>query len=99
MPIGHRIYHFDPSCQCLTIPHPKAKKSEVVGAADLTLNMVRRQIKGRGETARLTPKECQLLGLFMGNSGKILNRELLMKKVWETDYVEDTRTLDSISVC
>jgi DNA-binding response OmpR family regulator len=30
----------------------------------------------------------------MRNRGKVLNRRKIMDKVWETDYVEDTRTLN-----
>lgn len=45
-------------------------------------------------TVRLTPKECALLQAFMNNGGKVLTRKFLMKKVWDTDWMEDTRTLD-----
>jgi len=74
------------------------EKSEVLRAADLTLDMDKRQIRGRGGTTKLTPKECQLLVLFMTNPGKVLSRRFLMKRVWETDYVEDTRTLE-VHIC
>jgi len=30
----------------------------------------------------------------MSKPGKIIEREVLFKKVWETEYVGDTRTLD-----
>jgi len=69
------------------------KKPEVLRVADLTLDMGRRQLKGRGGTTKLTPKEYQLLAFFMANPGKVLSRKLLMKKVWETDYLGDMRTL------
>ena len=49
----------------------------------------------KGETAmHLRPKETALLVLFMRNRGKVLSRHQIMKKVWETDYLEDTRTLN-----
>lgn len=49
----------------------------------------------KGKTAiRLRPKETALLALFMRNRGKVLSRHQIMKKVWETDYLEDTRTLN-----
>jgi DNA-binding response OmpR family regulator len=30
----------------------------------------------------------------MRHPGKVLTREFLMKQVWDTDFVDDTRTLD-----
>jgi DNA-binding response OmpR family regulator len=31
---------------------------------------------------------------LMENAGEVLNRGTIMKEVWETDYLGDTRTLD-----
>jgi DNA-binding response OmpR family regulator len=42
----------------------------------------------------LTPKQAQLLELFMRHPGEVLTREFLMKRVWNTDFTGDTRTLD-----
>jgi len=38
--------------------------------------------------------EIKLLSAFMRHPGKVLTRAFLMKAVWETDYLGDTRTLD-----
>ena len=45
------------------------------------------------EILYLRPKEAALLDLFMCNPGRVLSRQEIMKQVWETDYVGDTRTL------
>lgn len=45
------------------------------------------------ETLYLRPKEAALLALFMRNPGKVLSRREIMRQVWETDYIGDTRTL------
>lgn len=42
----------------------------------------------------LTPKECRLLATFMTHQGQVLTRQFLMKEVWDTDFVADTRTLE-----
>jgi len=42
----------------------------------------------------LTPKECQLLAAFLTHQGQVLTRQFLMKVVWETDFTDDTRTLE-----
>ncbi|MBN1136963.1 MAG: response regulator transcription factor [Anaerolineae bacterium] len=44
-------------------------------------------------TYHLRPKEAALLTLFLRNPGKVLSRSEIIKRVWETDYVGDTRTL------
>jgi DNA-binding response OmpR family regulator len=49
--------------------------------------------KGRARY-RLRPKEAALLALFMRNPGRVLTRREIMKAVWDTDYVGDTRTLN-----
>lgn len=47
-----------------------------------------------GEVAfHLRPKEADLLALFMHNLGKVLSRQELMKRIWQTEYMGDTRTL------
>jgi DNA-binding response OmpR family regulator len=43
---------------------------------------------------RLTPKIFNLLSLLMKNEGQIVNRKTIMQRVWDTDYMGDTRTLD-----
>ncbi|MFN2138463.1 MAG: response regulator transcription factor [Candidatus Promineifilaceae bacterium] len=51
------------------------------------------EVPGRGEQ-RLTPKLANLLEEFLLNPGQLVTRKQLMKNVWKTNYVGDTRTLD-----
>lgn len=64
----------------------------VVG--DLSLNVAERSLSRGGNRFHITPKMCALLQAFMANQGKVVTRQFLMKKVWKTDYMGDTRTLD-----
>jgi DNA-binding response OmpR family regulator len=43
---------------------------------------------------KLTPKECRLLLTFLQHRGEVLTRQYLMKEVWDTDFIADTRTLE-----
>lgn len=61
---------------------------------DIALDRMKRQMQRGGNTKHLTPKEFKLLELLMNNSGEVLNRRTIMKVVWDTDYLGDTRTLD-----
>jgi two-component system response regulator RegX3 len=48
----------------------------------------------RGQSLSLTPKEFELLELFLIRKGRLLTRDRLIEEVWGSDYVGDTRTLD-----
>ncbi len=60
----------------------------------LVLNPDSRIVVYKNKEVRLTPRQCDLLGKMMQKPGEVLRREDLFKAVWDTDYVEDTRTLD-----
>jgi DNA-binding response OmpR family regulator len=60
---------------------------------ELSLDLETRQLT-RGESCyRLTPKEFLLLKMFMSHPGQVLSHKAIMKEVWDTNYVGDTRTL------
>jgi two-component system alkaline phosphatase synthesis response regulator PhoP len=42
----------------------------------------------------LTPKEFELLKLFLTNTGRVFTREQLLEKIWGYEYFGDTRTVD-----
>lgn len=48
----------------------------------------------RGETVKLPLKEFELLHILLANAGRVLPRETLIDRVWGSDYVGDTKTLD-----
>jgi DNA-binding response OmpR family regulator len=70
------------------------QSGETLQVGDLVLSLDRRSVSKGKKKHQLTPKELRLLEVFMRNPGKVLSRKFLMKNVWETDYVGDTRTLD-----
>ena len=45
-----------------------------------------------------SPKEARLLAVLMQHPGQVVGRAQLMKEVWQTDYLGDTRTLD-VHIC
>ena len=71
-----------------------APDGETLRRGALTLNLKRRSIVKGDREHHLTPKQAHLLELFMRHPGEVLTREFLMKRVWNTDFVDDTRTLD-----
>lgn len=47
-----------------------------------------------GTAVTMPLKEFELLHLLMANAGRVLARETLIDRVWGSDYVGDTKTLD-----
>jgi DNA-binding response OmpR family regulator len=58
------------------------------------LNLKQRCVVQGNHESHLTPKQARLLEVFMRHPGEVLTRAFLMKQVWDTDYLGDTRTLD-----
>ncbi len=61
---------------------------------ELSLDLEKRRLLRGNKSFSLTPKEFLILRLLMGRAGQTISRKTLMKEVWETDYLGDTRTLD-----
>jgi len=64
----------------------------------VTLDVEHHQVTGPTGAYHLTPLECRLLKVLMLNPGQVLSRSRLMKEVWETDYLDDIRTLH-VHIC
>ncbi len=47
-----------------------------------------------GQDVAMPLKEFELLHLLLANAGRVLPRETLIDRVWGSDYVGDTKTLD-----
>jgi DNA-binding response OmpR family regulator len=58
------------------------------------LNLTRRVLIVNGQETQLTPKQALLVEQFFQNPGIVISRLMLMERVWNTDYMGDTRTLD-----
>ncbi len=67
---------------------------EIITCGPLSLNVERRMLTTPVQEKQLTPKVALLLEVFMRQPGETLDRKLLMTKVWQTEYMGDTRTLD-----
>jgi DNA-binding response OmpR family regulator len=69
-------------------------ESDTLTAGDFVFDVEARVVQKGGQTQRLTPKQASLLEELMRHSPEVLSRRYLMKTVWNTDYLGDTRTLD-----
>jgi two-component system response regulator RegX3 len=80
-------------------PHPEDVEApgEELGIEELgglRLEPDTRRAYVRGDEVHLRRKEFELLRLLMENPGRVLTRDVLIDRVWGSDYVGDTKTLD-----
>jgi two-component system response regulator RegX3 len=61
---------------------------------DVTLDADEHRVTVRGSEVVLPLKEFEVLHLLLANAGRVLTREVLIDRVWGSDYVGDTKTLD-----
>ena len=64
----------------------------IVGSVRMDID--RHQVSVNGITVSLPLKEFELLEFLMRNAGRVLTRTQLIDRVWGSDYVGDTKTLD-----
>ena len=68
--------------------------SRVLKAGLLELDPECHTVFANGKRIELTLKEYQLLKLFMKNTGRVFSRDKLLKEIWDSDFVGETRTVD-----
>ncbi len=71
----------------------RRKPPRFLRLGDLVLDLEEQRLSKHDRDYHLRPREFLLLKLFMSNPGQVLTHRAIMKEVWNTDYVGDTRTL------
>ncbi|HRV94822.1 MAG TPA: helix-turn-helix domain-containing protein [Anaerolineae bacterium] len=51
-------------------------------------------LNGNAEPIDLSPMEARLMATLLRYPNQTVSRATIMHEVWQTDYLEDTRTLD-----
>lgn len=73
---------------------PEELGSHVVVVGAVTLDPEQHKVMVDGRETPMPLKEFELLHLLMLNAGRVVRRETLIDRVWGSDYVGDTKTLD-----
>jgi two-component system response regulator RegX3 len=71
-----------------------AESDDVIALGNIRLDIDARRCFVDGDEIKLRKKEFALLRLLLENPGRVLTREVLIDRVWGSDYVGDTKTLD-----
>ena len=77
-----------------TVLRRRHKTDSLLSLDDVTVDTQSRVVTKAGQTVPLTAKEYNLLLLFLQNKNIALFRETIYERVWENDYMGDSRTVD-----
>jgi two-component system response regulator RegX3 len=73
---------------------PESAPEAVLQAGPVRMDVERHVVAVDGRPVALPLKEFDLLELLLRNTGRVLTRMQLIDRVWGSDYVGDTKTLD-----
>jgi two-component system response regulator RegX3 len=73
---------------------PEDAMTGIVEAGPVRMDVERHVVTVDGNAVALPLKEFDLLELLLRNAGRVLTRGQLIDRVWGSDYVGDTKTLD-----
>ncbi|MBP3458058.1 MAG: response regulator transcription factor [Lachnospiraceae bacterium] len=69
-------------------------EEKVLAVGEISLDTERHTVKVNGENCELTYKEYELLKLLLTNAGIVTSRDVILDRVWGTDFEGESRTLD-----
>jgi len=67
---------------------------QILAAGGVRLHLGTHRVYRCDSSHHLSPREFRLLETLMRHPARVLTRRFLMREVWDTDFVQDTRTLD-----
>jgi two-component system, OmpR family, response regulator RegX3 len=67
---------------------------DVLEAPGVRMDVARHEVSVNGERIKLALKEFELLEMLLRNAGRVMTRGQLIDRIWGSDYVGDTKTLD-----
>jgi DNA-binding response OmpR family regulator len=67
---------------------------KVLHRGPIRLDLEQRRVRCHGRETRLTPRLTKILKILLLNAGKVVERAVLFREVWDTEYIQDMRTLD-----
>ncbi|MDR0833314.1 MAG: response regulator transcription factor [Candidatus Symbiothrix sp.] len=73
---------------------PKVAEETTIVVGDLTLHLLHKTLEIRGKKVLLTPKEFDILALFIRHPQKLFSREDILHEVWKDETYVLARTVD-----
>lgn len=76
------------------LPFAPSDGKNLLKAGPIQLDLERQVIRCNKKEEHVTPRMANLLKMLIDQKGKVIDREKLFSKIWNTNYTEDTRSLD-----
>ena len=74
--------------------HSNPSDDEIIKYDNIEISLQKYELKLRGKSIDIPPKELELLYFLASNSNRVFTRDQLLDKVWGFDYLGDSRTVD-----
>ena len=74
--------------------HTKQSDDEVIKFENIEISLQKYELKLKGRSVDIPPKELELLYFLASNYNRVFTRDQLLDKVWGFDYLGDSRTVD-----
>jgi len=76
------------------VSFPDFEDDQLLVAGPVRMDVERHTVRVRGDLVAFPLKEFELLEMLLRNAGRVLTRGQLIDRIWGSDYVGDTKTLD-----
>ena len=74
--------------------HSRQSDDEVIKFENIEISLQKYELKLKGKSVDVPPKELELLYFLASNYNRVFTRDQLLDKVWGFDYLGDSRTVD-----
>lgn len=71
-----------------------AQEESLLTCGGVTMDVEKRMVIVEGAPVELTYKEFELLRLLMKNHGIVISRDVIMERVWDSNFEGESRTID-----
>lgn len=70
------------------------KESDVLEVDDVVMDVPHRIVTRHGEKIELSPREFEVLQIFMREPGRVFTRDEICERIWQREHQYDTRTVE-----
>ena len=74
--------------------HQSAQQTTTLNCADLTMDLLSREVNRAGEQIDLQAREFRLLEYLLRNKGRVVTRTMLLENVWDYTFDPQTNLID-----
>lgn len=67
---------------------------EILRVGDVCMDFAKRRVSVGDEKVELSPREFEILTIFMREPGRVFSRDEICERIWEREHEYDTRTVE-----